>query len=86
MLNYLKATELKRDELIRLVESYETQGVSETCNSVNGEETSLKQIENGWTAQKGTELKVLRRTKAGWRLYSRSLEDLPDEGEISQAA
>lgn len=85
-MNFLKPTELSRDELIRLVECYERHGVTIADICKNGETSVLTQTETGWTAQKGDVLKTLKRTKRGWRLGTRVLDQSSVECFLQAAA
>lgn len=85
-MNYLKPTELKRDELIRLVKCYERHGVTSANICKNGEMTVLNRTETGWTAQKGDVLKILKRTKRGWWLGTRDSDQFSGESLLRAAA
>lgn len=84
-MNYLKPTEIKKDEFIRLVKCYERHGVTSANICKNGETTVLCQTMTGWTAQKGDVLKILNRTKRGWWLGTRT-SDKPSIEPLLQAA
>ena len=86
MLNYLRPTELTRDEFIRLVECYERLGVTETTFCRDGEMSFLTRTEIGWTARKGDVLKILKRTKRGWRFSSHVSNESSIEPLLQAAA